>query len=81
MKSQKKLDQNSDPSEQPVEAETKRKSREPLYGELKKPTMISLTPTAAGKLETLASEFSLSRSELIEQIARGMIPIGSARSA
>ncbi|MGV0028418.1 hypothetical protein ACFE35_25795 [Phormidesmis priestleyi ANT.L61.2] len=43
--------------------------------------MLSLTPTAVEKLETLASEFSLSRSELIEQIARGMIPIGSTRSA
>jgi hypothetical protein len=81
MTPQKKPDQTSDLSEQPVKAETKRKSREPLYGELKKPTMISLTPTASGKLEALASEFSLSRSELIEQIARGMISIGSGRSA
>lgn len=61
--------------------EAKRKSRETLYGEHKKPTMISLTPTGAEKLEALAAEFSLSRSELIEQIARGIIPISTVRSA
>lgn len=59
----------------------RRKSRETFYDEHKKPTMISLTPTGAEKLEALASQFSLSRSEFIEQIARGIIPVGSIRSA
>ena len=53
----------------------KRKGRDQLYGELKKPTMIALTPTGVEKLDELAAEFSLSRSEFIERIARGMLSV------
>ncbi|MBD1862409.1 MULTISPECIES: hypothetical protein [Trichocoleus] len=53
----------------------KRKGRDQLYGELKKPTMIALTPTGVEKLDALAAEFSLSRSEFIERIARKVLTV------
>jgi hypothetical protein len=53
----------------------KRKGRDQIYGELKKPTMIALTPTGVEKLDELAAEFSLSRSEFIERIARKMFSV------
>lgn len=81
MKAPQKLHQPLSTLEQTSGVATKRKSREPLYGEPKKPTIFSLTPTASEKLDVLAAEFALSRSELIEQIARGIIPVGSIRSA
>lgn len=77
MRSPQKLRQSLSALEQASKVETRRKSREPLYGEPKKPTIFSLTPTASEKLDLLAAEFALSRSELIEQIARGIIPVGS----
>lgn len=77
-----KLNQKLSALDPPLVVKTKRKSRETFYGEPKKPTIFSLTPTASEKLDVLAAEFSLSRSELIEQIARGIIPVdSSARSA
>lgn len=77
MKSSQKLPHPLSAVEPTSGVETRRKSREPLYGEPKKPTIFALTPTASSKLDLLAAEFALSRSELIEQIARGIIPIGS----
>jgi len=44
-----------------------------LYSELKRCFSVALTPTGAEKLDALAHSFSLSRSELVEKIARGQI--------
>lgn len=41
---------------------------------------MSLTPTAIARLDKLAQEFNLSRSELVEQIGRGTIPLAEQRS-
>ncbi|OKH29999.1 hypothetical protein NIES2101_42790 [Calothrix sp. HK-06] len=46
-----------------------------MYDEIKKSVSLSLTPTAVKKLDILAGNMSLSRSEFIEQIARGIIKI------
>lgn len=82
MNNHRQLNQKLGALDQPLNGEPKRKSRETFYGEPKRPTIFSLTPTASEKLDVLAAEFSLSRSELIEQIARGIIPVdASARSA
>jgi hypothetical protein len=43
---------------------------ETVYGELKKITSFSLTPTAYAKLKQLSQELNLSASELLEQLAR-----------
>ncbi|HIK19012.1 ribbon-helix-helix protein, CopG family [Oculatella sp. LEGE 06141] len=40
--------------------------------------MVGLTPTGVEKLDELAAEFQLSRSEFIEQIARRLIPVGTS---
>lgn len=48
------------------------------YSEQKKQIGIGLTPTGLEKLDQIAKEFKLSRSELIEQIARGD-PVNSPR--
>ncbi len=46
-----------------------------LYDEVKKRVNLSLTPTAIAGLDKLSQELNLSRSELVEQIGRGSIPI------
>ncbi|MDZ7961475.1 MAG: ribbon-helix-helix domain-containing protein [Aulosira sp. DedQUE10] len=47
-----------------------------IYDELKQQVNMSLTPSAVEKLDAIATEKGISsRSELIEQIARGIIPI------
>ena len=46
-----------------------------LYDHIKLPTTVSLTPVARQQLDALARSFNLSRSELIEQIARGVIQV------
>ena len=51
-----------------------------LYDEVKKRVNLSLTPTAIAGLDKLSEEFDLSRSELVEQIGRGMIPLAEQRS-
>ena len=43
---------------------------ETVYGELKKITSFSLTPTAYEKLKQLSQELNLSASELLERLAR-----------
>lgn len=47
-----------------------------LWDELKKRFTIALTPTAVKGLDELAKQRELSRSELIERIGRGIIPLG-----
>ena len=51
-----------------------------LHDEVKKRVNLSLTPTAIAGLDKLAQELDLSRSELVEQIGRGMIPLAEQRS-
>lgn len=46
-----------------------------MYSEVKTAVCFSLTRTAVSKLDELANVVNLSRSELIEQIARGIIDI------
>jgi hypothetical protein len=63
-----------------MSASQEKQSRKGLgqyYSEPKKPTMIGLTPTAVERLDELAAEFQLSRSEFIERIARRIIPVGT----
>ncbi len=43
---------------------------ETVYGELKKITSFSLTPTATQQLKLLSCELGLSSSELLERLAR-----------
>jgi len=47
-----------------------------LWDELKKGLRLMMTPTAIAKLDELAREYGLSKSELVERIARGWIPLG-----
>ena len=51
----------------------KTKGTPELYNEVKKQVSLSLTPTAIVKLDELAKEHNLSRSEFVEQVARGLI--------
>lgn len=44
-----------------------------MYDEIKKSFSFSLTKTAVKKLESLAKRYGISRSELVEQFARGLI--------
>jgi len=53
----------------------KPKGEPALWDELKTRTTIALTPTAIAGLDTLANKWQLSRSEFIEHIGRGLIPI------
>lgn len=45
------------------------------WDELKKRVMLSLTPTGVDGLDAIASSLGLNRSELVERIGRGIIPI------
>lgn len=45
------------------------------WDELKKRVMLSLTPTGVDGLDAIASSLGLNRSELVERIGRGVIPI------
>ncbi len=51
-----------------------------LHDEVKKRVNLSLTPTAIAGLDKLSQELNLSRSELVEQIGRGLIPLAEQRS-
>lgn len=53
----------------------KTKGTPELYNEVKKQVNLSLTPTAIDRLDKLAKQHRLSRSEFVEQIARGFIPL------
>lgn len=46
-----------------------------LYDEKKKPLNLALTPTAAKMLDELAAKVGLTRSEFVERVARGLIPL------
>ncbi|MBD2028183.1 hypothetical protein [Leptolyngbya sp. FACHB-711] len=51
------------------------RGRPEMYSEVKKPACLALTPTAITQLEELAKTMNLSKSELVERIARGLISI------
>ncbi|HIK15390.1 MAG TPA: hypothetical protein IGS53_08935 [Leptolyngbyaceae cyanobacterium M33_DOE_097] len=51
-----------------------------IYSEVKVRTSIALTPTARLLIDELAKSFDLSRSELIERIARGEFEIKHAKA-
>ncbi len=65
---------NQRPSNQRKQVQTAHKSMrgvpETAYGELKKISSFSLTPTAAQNLRELSCELGLSASELLERLAR-----------
>lgn len=46
-----------------------------LYDEKKKPLNLAMTPTGAKKLDAMAKNLGLTRSEFVERIARGIIPL------
>jgi Ribbon-helix-helix protein, copG family len=51
-----------------------------LHNEVKKRVNLSLTPTAVAGLDKLSAELNLSRSELVEQVGRGLIPLAEQSS-
>ena len=50
-------------------------TRPALYNELKRCLNLTLTPTAIERLDECAQAWKLSKSALVEQIARGIIPL------
>lgn len=48
-----------------------------FYNEAKKNVAFTLTPTGVKGLDEIASKMELSRSELVEQIGRKIIPVSS----
>jgi hypothetical protein len=46
-----------------------------MYDEVKAKQTLSLTPTAVKGLDKLAESLGISRSEVVEQIGRGIIPL------
>jgi len=55
------------------------KNEPALYDELKRRLNLTLTPTAIEGLDGRAQEWDLSKSELVEQIGRGIILLLSAQ--
>lgn len=51
------------------------KGQPELYDELKNRVTVSLTPTAVAGLDAVAKSMDLSRSELVEQIGRGLLSL------
>lgn len=51
------------------------KGQPELYDELKNRVAMSLTPTAVAGLDAVAKSMDLSRSELVEQIGRGLFSL------
>ncbi len=56
------------------------RGRPELYSEVKTKKTFSLTPTASQNLDNLSAVLTLSQSELIEQIARGLIDFDQLKS-
>ncbi|MEG5136898.1 MULTISPECIES: hypothetical protein [unclassified Microcoleus] len=46
-----------------------------MYDEIKKSCTFGLTKTAIKKLDSLSQRYGISRSELVERIARGLIKL------
>ena len=59
----------------PIKGKKNQKGQPEKYGEMKKRVNFTLTPTGIARLDGLASQMQLSKSELVEQVARGVIPL------
>ena len=46
-----------------------------MYNETKKFVTFTLTPSGIARLNALADQYDVSRSEFVEQVARGIIPV------
>ncbi len=46
-----------------------------MYNETKKFVTFTLTPSGIALLNALADQYDVSRSEFVEQVARGVIPV------
>lgn len=57
----------------PTRGKKNQKGQPEKYGEMKKRVNFTLTPTGIAQLEGLAIQRQLSKSEFIEQVARGEI--------
>jgi len=53
------------------------KAKHSEYGDLKKPLSLAITSTGMKKLREMAQDWKISQSELVERIARGMIPLAA----
>lgn len=60
----------------PTKGQKNVKGQSERYEEVKRPLNLALTPTAAEMLKDLAAKYGLSKSEFVEQVARGLIPLG-----
>ena len=59
----------------PTKGKKNQKGKPEKYDEMKKRVNFTLTPTGIAQLENLAIQMGLSKSEFIEQVARGEIPL------
>lgn len=57
----------------PTRGKKNQKGQPEKYSEMKKRVNFTLTPTGIARLEDLAAQKQLSKSEFIEQVARGEI--------
>lgn len=57
------------------------RGRPEIYSEVKTSVCLALTPTAIDNLDNFAKKLKLSRSEFVEQIARGLIEISQKEKA
>ncbi|MCA1993600.1 MAG: ribbon-helix-helix protein, CopG family [Coleofasciculus sp. S288] len=53
------------------------KAKHSEYGEIKKDAHFSLTPTSIEGLDKMARQRRISRSEMVERIGRGLIPVAA----
>ena len=53
------------------------KAKHSEYGEHKKSLSLAITSTGMKKLREMAQDWKISQSELVERIARGMIPLAA----
>jgi hypothetical protein len=51
------------------------KAKHSEYGEIKKSLTLSITSTGVKKLREMAQDWKISQSELVERIARRIIPV------
>lgn len=59
----------------PEKGRKKLRGQPELYDEVKGQVNLSLTATGVKGLDELAKQMGLSRSELIEQVGRGLLPV------
>jgi len=59
----------------PQKRQKKLRGQPEIYSEVKGQVNVALTKTGVQGLDELATAMNLSRSELVEQIGRGLIPV------